>query len=173
MKGFYLILAAIILVISLSGCTEVLPGQSPENTTPDQATREQDLAFEQAWNSSLSMIMPLRDQFSRDLEAQDWSAVASSAADLMAGTEQQYASISRFSVSPEVHGIQANYLRALQELNQAAEDGSKAVVAATGNNPDLTVKHSGSAGSHLRSAGTYLDLATGAMDRYRIENRGS
>jgi len=166
MKGSFFIIVTIILAVSLSGCTGILPGQSPESPTPDQATREQDVAFREAWNGSLSTIIPLRDQFSRDLEKQDWTAVAASAPELMAGTEQQYYDMSRFSVSPGVHGIQANYLRSLQELNQAAEEGSKAVVAATGNNPELAVDHTGRAESHLRSAGSSLDLAKAAMDTY-------
>jgi hypothetical protein len=169
MKGFFLIIGIVILAITLSGCTEVLPGQAPETPTPDQATREQDIAFAEAWNGSLSMIIPLRDRFSYDLEAQNWTAVAASAADLSAGTEQEYAAMSRFSVSLEVHGIQADYLRALQDLNLAAEEGSKAVGAATGNNASLAAEHSGRAESYLRSAGSYLDLATKAMDMYRAK----
>jgi hypothetical protein len=166
MKGFFLILATIILVVSLSGCTEVLPSQAPVTPTPDLATREQDRAFSEAWNGSISTIIPLRDQFSGDLEKQDWTAVASSAADLMSATEQQYYEMSRYAVSPEVHEIQANYLRSLQELNQAAEEGSKAIVAATGNNPTAASEHSGRAESHLRIAESSLGLATEAMNRY-------
>jgi hypothetical protein len=173
MKGFLLIIAAIILVVSLSGCTEVLPGQSPGTATPDLATREQDNAFREAWNGSISTISPLKDQFSRDLGNQDWTATAASAADLMAATEQQYYEISRYAVSPEVHEIQVNYLRALQELNQAAEEGLQAVVAATGKSPEIAVEHSGRAESHLRSAESSLGLATVAMDRYVKKSGGS
>jgi hypothetical protein len=170
MKGFFLALVAVVLTVSLSGCTDVLPSQSPVTATPDLAAREQDAAFREAWNGSLPMIIPLRDRFSRDLAAQDWPAVAVSSADLMAATEQQYYEMSRFSVSPEVHGIQADYLRALQELNQAAEEGSKAVMAATGNNQELAAGHAGRAESHLLSAEASLNLATAAMDRYRAQS---
>lgn len=163
MKGSLFLISIVILAICFSGCTDAPAGSSSAVPTPDQATREQDIAFAEALNGSLSTIIPLRDQFSRDLREQDWTAVAASAADLGAVTEQEYAAMSRFSVSPEVHGIQADYLRALQELNQAAEEGSKAVVAATGGNPGLAAEHSGRAESYLRSGGSYLDLATDAM----------
>jgi hypothetical protein len=166
MKGFFHILAVIILVVSLSGCMEVLPGEAPVTPTPDLATREQDNAFREAWNGSISTINPLKDQFSRDLKNQDWTAVAASAADLTAATEKQYYEMSRYAVSPEVHEIQANYLRSLQELNQAAEEGSKAVVTATGDNPTAAFEHSGRAESHLRSAESSLGLATEAMNRH-------
>src|SRR5512143_3902769 len=98
MKGFISILTIVILVVSLSGCTEVLPDQLPVTPTPDEATREQDSAFREAWNGSLSTIGPLKDQFSRDLEKQDWMAVTSPAADLMTATEQQYYEMSRYAV---------------------------------------------------------------------------
>ena len=166
MKGFFLSLTIVILVVSFSGCTEVLPGESPVIPTPDEATREQDNAFREAWNGSLSTIGPLKDQFSRDLVKKDWTAVTSSAADLMTATEQQYYEMSRYAVSPELHEIQADYLRYLQEVNQAAEEGSQAVVAATGNNPEIANEHSGKAETLIRSAESSLDLATEAMDSY-------
>jgi hypothetical protein len=173
MKGFFLILTIVILVVSLSGCTEVLPDQPPVTPTPDEATREQDSAFREAWNGSLSTIGPLKDQFSRDLEKQDWTAVTSSAADLMTATEQQYYEMSRYAVSPELHEIQADYLRYLQELNQAALEGSQAVVAATGNDSAVASEHSGRAESHLQSAGSYLDRAVKGLDSYVKEKGGS
>ncbi|NTV00001.1 MAG: hypothetical protein HGA55_02620, partial [Methanoregulaceae archaeon] len=117
-------------------------------------------------SESISTISPLKDQFSRDLGNQDWAAVAASAEDLMTATEMQYSEMSRYAVSQEVHKIQATYLRALQELNQAAEEGSQAVVAATGNNPEIAIEHSDRAESHLRAAESSLGLATQAMDRY-------
>jgi hypothetical protein len=173
MKRFLFILTALLLALFISGCTEVLPGQSPVSPTPDQTSREQDLAFREAWNGSVSTIIPLRDQFSRDLEKLDWAAVGASAADLMTATEQQYYEMSRYTVSPEVHGIQADYLRALQELNQAAEEGSKAVMAATGNNQGLAVEHSGRAETYLRNAESSLNLAAEAMDRYMRKSGSS
>jgi len=166
MKGFFLILGIVILAVSLSGCTGVLPGSSPVTPTPDLVTMEQDRAFREAWNGSISTISPLKDQFSRDLEKKDWPAVASSAAELMTTTEKQYYEMSRYAVSPELHEIQADYLRYLQELNQAAEEGSQAVVAVTGNNPEIAIEHSIRAETLIRSAESSLDLATEAMDRY-------
>ena len=166
MKGFFLILAVISLIVSLSGCTEVLPGQAPVTPTTDLATREQDQAFTEAWNGSISTIGPLKDRFSRDLEKKDWTAVAASAAELMTATEQQYYAMSRYAVSPELHEIQADYLLYLQEVNQAAEEGSQAVVAVTGNNPEIAIEYSEKAETLIRSAESSLDLATEAMDSY-------
>jgi hypothetical protein len=171
MKGFLLILGMIVAAIALSGCTESPGGTAFTTPTIDQATRNQDLAFSLALNDSTSKIVPLYHQFSGDIAISNWTGVVSSGTALQAETEQQYFEMSQFAVSQQVHEIQANYLRSLQEMNQAADSGLKAASAITGRNTTLAGEYRNQAVVHLESAESYLNASIGAMNGYTNESR--